>query len=312
MCRLFGFRSRVQSKAHRSLIQAENAIADQAQAHCDGWGIGYFVNNEPYVFKSAESASADSRFVTFSEQLHSQTILVHVRQATVGKKDSLNSHPFRYGTWMFAHNGTLFDFDQLKSRINTHIAPRFKSLIFGSTDSEQFFYFVLSAMIAEGINAEGRGYIDIEKAEQGQNKALSMIFSWCKELNIEPPKANYILTNGKCIFARRAGLELYFSTQKKFCSDALNCSEKNKTCLDGKMDNIMSYIKTDRHCNHVLISSEPIGNEDIWEEIPDGFLISVDDQFSLRLHKKPLPFWVTWPAVITRHPERKEVIKPSA
>ena len=39
MCRLFGFRSSVESRAHNSLVVAENAVANQANQHSDGWGI---------------------------------------------------------------------------------------------------------------------------------------------------------------------------------------------------------------------------------------------------------------------------------
>ena len=197
MCRLFGFRSRVQSKAHRSLVVAENAIAEQAQIHCDGWGIGYYLEDEPYIFKSAMSANGDRRFESFSEKLHCQTMLVHVRRATVGQKDSLNSHPFRYGTWMFAHNGTLFEFNKIKDQMVERIEARFHELIFGTTDSEHFFYYLLSEMIREGVPANGRGDFDLDRAVTAQTRALSVIFAWCKELNIEPPKANYILTNGR-------------------------------------------------------------------------------------------------------------------
>lgn len=308
MCRLFGFRSRVQSKVHRSLIVAENAIAEQAQIHCDGWGIGYYLDDEPYVFKSANSASGDQQFSSFSEKLHCQTMLVHVRRATVGQKDSLNSHPFRYGTWMFAHNGTIFQFDRIRDRIVSRVDKRFHELIFGSTDSEIFFYYLLSAMINDGVSASGRGEIDIEKSVTAQTKALSVIFAWCKDLNIDPPKANYIMTNGSVVFARRAGLELYFSTQKIFCADALSCNEANKSCLKGKLSNIVEQLETPRQCNHIILSSEPIGSVDIWEEVPEGHLISLDAQFMIRLHEPPIPFWVTWPPVVTRHPFREGVI----
>ena len=312
MCRLFGFRSRVQSKAHRSLVVAENAIAEQAQIHCDGWGIGYYLEDEPYIFKSAMSANGDRRFESFSEKLHCQTMLVHVRRATVGQKDSLNSHPFRYGTWMFAHNGTLFEFDKIKDRMVERIEARFHELIFGTTDSEHFFYYLLSEMIREGVPANGRGDFDLDRAVIAQTRALSVIFAWCKELNIEPPKANYILTNGRELFARRAGLELLLSTQKRFCSDALTCNEVNKSCLKGRLGHITNQLKKPRHCNHLILSSEPIGLEDIWEEVPEGHLISLDSRFNLRLHEPPTPFWVTWPPVVTRPPRRKGIIHADA
>ena len=46
MCRLFGFRSNVPSRTHRSLLEAENSVSRQAQRHKDGWGIGYFLGQD--------------------------------------------------------------------------------------------------------------------------------------------------------------------------------------------------------------------------------------------------------------------------
>ena len=62
MCRLFGFRSAQPSTAHRSLAQAENALAQQSLQHPDGWGIGWFVDDDAYVVKSANAAHACERF----------------------------------------------------------------------------------------------------------------------------------------------------------------------------------------------------------------------------------------------------------
>ena len=193
MCRLFGFRSNVPTRTHRSLLEAENAVASQARQHSDGWGIGYYLGQDPYLFRSARGAAEDDRFQRFSERLRSETFLVHVRRATVGVTDELNSHPFRYGAWMFAHNGTIFGFDAIQSKILNEIIPEFVPLMFGTTDSERFFYFLLSHIVRAGCDKSGRGIINIDTAAQAQNEALSKIFAWAKEEGVEPPKANYIL-----------------------------------------------------------------------------------------------------------------------
>ena len=308
MCRLFGFRSNVPSRTHRSLLVAENAVAQQACKHTDGWGIGYYIGAEPYIFRSALGAAQDTRFQTFGERLRSHTFLVHVRKATVGVIDELNSHPFRFGSWMFAHNGTIFGFDKIRDKILASILPEFHHLIFGNTDSERYFYFLLSHLVEFGCDKTGRRKIDVNLAAEAQRLALSKIFCWAKELGEDPPKANYILTNGTVLFARRAGLELYIATQKTSCPDYQVCKEPNKVCLMGIMPPIKTTLNRPRKCNHLLVASEPIGTENIWEEVPDGSLVSLDDNFMVRVHGAPEPFWVTWPPEVTRHPVRDNVI----
>ena len=306
MCRLFGFRSNVESRAHRSLISAENAVAEQANYHSDGWGIGYYISGEPYLFRTSEGAATDEAFQRIGQSLQSHTLLVHIRKATVGEVQPINSHPFRFGSWMFAHNGTIFGFEKLKERMLNEILPEFQRVLFGTTDSEHLFFFLLSEIVRMGCSPDGRCEASIEVLVDAQERALSKIFQWAKELGIEPPKANYILTNGSKLFARRAGLELYLATQKRTCADALTCPEANKICLEG----IMPKLREERQriCNHLLISSEPIGEDNIWEEIPEGALVALSTDFRLSVHKKPEPFWVTWPAEVTRHSPRTDVI----
>jgi predicted glutamine amidotransferase len=308
MCRLFGFRSNVLSNAHHSLMEAENAVARQAELHKDGWGIGYYLEEEPYLFRAAKGAAEDHRFQKMSQRLRSQTFVVHVRRATVGDVDSFNSHPFRFGKWLFAHNGTIFDFDRIRPQIMQDIDERFHPLIFGSTDSERYFYFILSHLIQNGIPKDGRGEIDIERAAEAQQTALSKIFKWVKEEGLEPPKANYILTNGTVMFGRRAGLELFLATQKINCAEAETCPEADKICLAGILPPLKIAARRPRKCNHLIMASEPIGNQDIWEEIPDGSLVSLDENYKLRLHEAPNPFWVTWPPEVSRPPKRENVI----
>ena len=57
MCRLFGFRSNVPSRTHHSLLEAENAVSRQAKHHSDGWGIGYYLGQDPYLFRSSRGAA---------------------------------------------------------------------------------------------------------------------------------------------------------------------------------------------------------------------------------------------------------------
>lgn len=90
-----------------SLLAAENAIAVQSSRHRDGWGLAFYLGNRiPHTIKSALPANADNIFSKVSGVVASETVLAHIRQATTGDKNILNSHPFQHGNWVFAHNGT--------------------------------------------------------------------------------------------------------------------------------------------------------------------------------------------------------------
>lgn len=314
MCRLFGFRSNVPSRAHRSLIEAENAVAHQAQRHQDGWGIGYFLGQDAYVHRSEAGAAGDARFQQISQRLRSHTFVVHVRNATVGSIDAFNSHPFRHGAWMFAHNGSLFGFEQLQPRLLADTDPDLRDLIFGATDSEHLFYALLSALRRAGLPVDGRGPVDVSRAAATLRQVLGQLFAAAADLGLEPPKANFILTNGEVFFAQRAGMELYLATQKLSCVDLQTCQETSKRCMRPSPLPSLAALSLrpgsrSRRCNHLLVASEPVSGEDVWEEVPEGWLLSLDPGLRLRLHPPPSPFQVSWPAPLQPPPLRPDVLR---
>ncbi len=289
MCRLFGFRSNVPSQAHRSLIEAENAMAAQARNHADGWGIGWFLGQDPYVLKAEGGAASDERFHRISRRLTSHTFLVHVRKATVGQTDQLNSHPFRHGRWMFAHNGTIFGFERIRQRVLDAILPDLHPLIFGSTDSEHFFYYLLSALHRAGECRLGHRACDVHRAVPALRQAVADLYTWCADAGLEPPLCNFILTNGSVLIAQRAGLELHLASQKVACKDFATCAAE-KLCMRTSLPMPAPDSAETRRCNHLLVASERIGGEDLWEEVPQGHALALDGDMGLHLFSPPHSF----------------------
>ena len=279
------------------MVAAENALARQAEAHRDGWGIGYFMGNEAYILKSEEGAADDDRFDRISRRLESHTFVVHVRRATVGQIDYLNSHPFRHGNWVFAHNGTIYGFEKMREKMLAEIREDLRDLIFGVTDSEHLFYYIISALQRAGISDCGRADVDIEKASKAVSVALGRLFEWSAELGIQAPLVNFILTNGRQFFAQQAGITLWLASQKVFCRDYVVCAEPNKVCMDVARPIERLWVKDygprpTRKVNHVTVASERMGDENIWEEVPEGALVALDENFQLSLWPAPVGFRV--------------------
>ncbi|MCB9669359.1 MAG: class II glutamine amidotransferase [Alphaproteobacteria bacterium] len=277
MCRLFGFRSAVPSKAHRSLVVAENALGAQSHLHPDGWGIGWFEDEEAYVIKSANAAHACDRFRKASTVLTSHTFLVHVRRATVGVTDHLNAHPFRHGRWLFAHNGTLFDFPTVAPWLASQTLERFQPLILGETDSERLFYFILSRLVEAGGSRTGRDPTAAGLVAGVVRQALLDLDAACLELGARRPIVNVLLTDGRVFIAHRAGMPLHMATQKAFCADFDTCPEPSKVCM-------LLARPANTKVNHLLVASEPIAaEENRWETVEDGTTLALDERFFLRI-----------------------------
>lgn len=273
MCRLFGFRSAVLSRAHRSLIEAQNALADQARAHPHGWGIGYFQAGEAYIVKSETAASDSPAFRRAADRLASNALIAHVRRATVGEVGPLNTHPFRNGRWLFAHNGTLHGFEQLEPLLLEATPAALRSRRLGATDTEAFFCYLLGMMERHGVDPEGHAPVVAGQVGAAVREAMLQVNGWSRRVGAESPILNFLLTNGHSFFAHRHGRELYFATQKHFCRDADTCAEPEKPCL-------LRARPHDR-VNHLIVASERIGDEDIWEEVPEDTLLALGDDFRL-------------------------------
>lgn len=277
---MFGFRSAVPSRAHRSLVEAENALADQSQRHPDGWGIGWFVDDDAYVIKSSNAAHASTRFQRASHRLMSHTFLVHVRRATVGEVDHLNAHPFRFGRWLFCHNGTIFGFDTLRKWVTERTDPTFHPLILGDTDSEHLFFWLLSRLSDAGIDRAGREPSDADQVASVIRAALLELDAEADRRGLERPILNVLLTDGRILVGHKAGMPLFLSSQKLHCAEFETCTA-TKWCME-------SERPSDGQVNHLLLASEPIASdENRWEDLADGTTVALSHEMRVTLTKPP-------------------------
>ncbi len=279
MCRLFGFRSAVVSRAHRSLIEAGNALRHQARDHADGWGIGWFLGREAYLLKSQEGAHVDDGFRRAADRLASHTMVVHVRKATVGRVHPRNVHPFRSGRWVFAHNGTIHSFDRVGPRMRAQMPRELRERVLGETDTETLFHWLLGRFAESGLCPRGVEECDVERLGGVLASAVAELARLAAEEGAAPPAVNFILTDGQVFVAHRRGRELFLATQKQTCHDAPTCPAE-KICLLGARP--LDEAGRAR-VNHLIVASERIGDEDAWEEVPDGHLLVLGADFRLRM-----------------------------
>ncbi|MDH3248724.1 MAG: class II glutamine amidotransferase, partial [Acidimicrobiia bacterium] len=117
MCRLYGFRATQPTRVECTLVHAQNALMVQSRtdatgrSHAHGWGIAVYENHLPSVSREAWDAYQNEAFRDAAARVYSETVLAHVRRATVGAASIENTHPFVHEEWSFAHNGTIPNFD---------------------------------------------------------------------------------------------------------------------------------------------------------------------------------------------------------
>ena len=278
MCRLFGFRSIIQSQVHQSLVSAENALVQQSGGNPDGWGVAYFLADAPHIVKSVASAIDDSLFRRVSGVVSSETVLAHIRRATLGVQSILNTHPFQYGRWVFAHNGNIANFSELRPELEKRIAPFLRRFVLGDTDSELIFYLILTQLARRvELHRTGVGVEDVAGAAREALAEIEAVAGPFHPHDEGPPENTYltfILTNGSTMVAHQGGKQLHYSTYKKKCSVRASCPYLAQSC---EHPTATGYI------NHLIFSSEPLQGENIWLKMTNGDMVGVDWRMQLQI-----------------------------
>jgi predicted glutamine amidotransferase len=108
-----------------------------------GWGLGLYPDNSAQVIKESTYANRLSwdRFLKYCKELNSKIFVGQLRNSTIGPRSRKNNHPFHRELngkeYIFAHNGTVFNFKNLEIGQSTPL---------GDTDTEHIFCHLLDCI----------------------------------------------------------------------------------------------------------------------------------------------------------------------
>ena len=176
----------------------------------DGFGVGWYGTNTdtPAVFRSVEPAWNDRNLRELAGYVESPLFLAHIRASTGTAVQQTNCHPFRYGRWLWVHNGLVRDFPRLKRDLALAVDESLYSSIQGSTDSELLFYLAITLGLEDdppGAVEQMVGLVEEAGRRHGTEHPLQMTIG---------------TTDGKSVWAFRYSSErrsrsLYFSTDMR-------------------------------------------------------------------------------------------------
>ncbi len=276
MCRLYGFRASAPTKVECGLVLAQNSLLAQSRSdsrgtsHADGWGIATYPNGAPQVERRASAAFQGLHFGTVAERVYARTVVAHVRNATVGAQRRENAHPFRWRTWIFAHNGTVRMFDAVRPILERATNSAFGRLSEDSSDSEVIFHWLLSRMHEADIDLDSGGSSPDAVAGELATAVRDVERICQREGAEEPSRLNWILTDGSLLLASRWHSELHLLIRHGV-HDCEICGIPHIDTSPGE-----DY-------RAVVVASEPISDED-WKPIPEAsvLVVSPDLQAEIR------------------------------
>jgi len=265
MCRLYALHANEPTRVECGLIKSQNALMAQSRSdatgvmHGHGWGVADYTDGLPAIEKQTWAAFHGEHFSRAASRVYARTVVAHVRRATVGPTSIENTHPFHYKRWIFAHNGTVPHFDEVRHDLLNAMDPVHRSQIKGQTDSEHVFHYLLS---------EYQKHPDAQLLDTVRD-GLARIMR--RVLDIDPeakPGLNIVLTDGDQLIASRLNRSLVYLSR----DHAFECPICRKPHVHHDVRN--SY-------RAVEIASEPVTRHDIWDEVPNAKVLRVNEDFSI-------------------------------
>lgn len=243
MCRMLALRSARPATLDRMLLEAPRGLRALSREHRHGWGLAQYVGDRPQVVRGTRAAWEDPEFERAARTVEGDCLLAHIRKASVGSVRLENSHPFAYGRWLFAHNGTVRDFDAVRPALEALALPEFRALLRGDTDSERCFTLFLTRLAALG--ALDRPPVEVIAS------ALAQTIAGVRALSPDPATAlTFLATDGRCLVGVRSG------------------------------DRELAYME--RIGEGLLLSSEPMDDDEDWHALGDGEVLAVGADLALR------------------------------
>jgi len=139
---------------HSLVAQSLDSPLGAETVNGDGFGFGWYPkdpqgDNDPGLFRSIEPAWNDQNLRELTQAIESPLFFSHVRAAAGPPIQQTNCHPFRFGSWLFMHNGAIAEFGSVKRDLTFAVDPSLYPHLKGTTDSEVLFYLALTLGLRE-------------------------------------------------------------------------------------------------------------------------------------------------------------------
>jgi len=234
---------------HSLIDQSLHSKLGAETTNGDGFGIGWYdAAAVPGVFRSTEPAWNDQNLHEIAGHVTSPLFFAHIRAAIGSSVQQTNCHPFRYGRWLWMHNGYIGGFATIKRDLVLAIDPSLFGEIKGQTDTEVLFYLALTFGLQDD-------------PPDAVARAIGFVEARARERGIEHPFQGTVATSdGESLWAFRYSSEgksrsLFFTRDVRRLREIYPDRE------------ILRQVSDDAR----LVVSEPVGDlPGAWAEVPEA------------------------------------------
>jgi glutamine amidotransferase len=177
---------------HSLIDQSLHARLGPCTTNGDGFGVGWYADGDsPVLYRAVDPIWNDWNLREISARIQSGLLFAHVRASMGTPVQQTNCHPFRYGKWLWMHNGSIAGFQQVKRELVLAVDPDLYPFIEGSTDTEVFFFLALTF----GLH---------EDPPLAVERAVGFIERACRKHGVDDAvRMSVALSDGKLVWAFR-------------------------------------------------------------------------------------------------------------
>jgi glutamine amidotransferase len=224
----------------------------------DGFGVGWYLPGDrtlPARYRSVSPAWNDVNLRELADHIESPLFLAHIRAAIGSPVQQTNCHPFRYGRWLFVHNGFLDGFKDMRRDLLLAVDPSLFQGIAGSTDSELLFHLALTF----GLEEDPVGAME---------RAVGLVESTARERGIENPvQVTVGISNGERFWAFRYSSQ--HDSRTLFISEDVDAVRR----LHPENERLRQLGERAR-----IVVSEPLADlAGAWLEVPESTALVLTD-----------------------------------
>jgi glutamine amidotransferase len=253
----------------------------------DGFGLGWYdlsISPEPARLVFADPAWSNPNLQNLAHLLRTELLFAHVRAASPHSHVSIsNCHPFKYGNWLFMHNGNLSGFPQMRRRIYDRLPDPIFNSISGTTDSEHCFALLLSMLPSLDTPLYPFELRDTVAA------LINLLMEWACELGIsEKISLNFAVADGYSMVATR------FSSHKvEHQQQAQSLYYAEADHFELSEDGSLQCLRNEEGSRGaVIISSEPLTVDwsqpdecPNWIPVPEDSIITVTPDLAIHVEQ---------------------------
>jgi predicted glutamine amidotransferase len=239
------------------IVQRKYSLIDQSlhsrlgatTTNGDGFGVGWYdgTRAEPALYRSVHPAWNDRNLRELASHVSSPLFFSHIRASTGTAVQETNTHPFRYGRWLFMHNGAVREFPRVRRDLIMAIDPELIPAMEGSADSEVLFLLALTFGLEDD-------------AVTALERMVGLVEDVGEAHGVEHPiQMTVAATDGVRIIAARYSSEgdsrsLYFST---------DAGALKQRYADDRIQQLSDEARA--------VVSEPLGDlEGVWNAVPES------------------------------------------